>query len=293
MPQDHEVKHAHPDPATLPPRDPTQSLLTHLMTDTMDEDYAHVAQRRADSAASQTDGGATRSRVPVGLMLVLILFGGLVVTAAVQTAQNRPEAQRERDQLVSEIHARSASVDRLRTETSTLQQALARLQSAAIETSDQRQALAGRIERLGISAGTVPVTGPGVEVVVDDASNASSDGGKVLDVDLQTLVNGLWESGAEAVAINGHRLSSLTAIRGAGEAITVDFRALAPPYVIDAIGNSDTLPARFLDTQAGQTWLDLQANFGMRFDMSPKDDLTLPADPGVALSFASAAKGPR
>ncbi len=121
MPQDREVKHAHPDPATLAPRDPTQSLLTHLMTDTMDEDYAHVAQRRADSADWQTDGGAIRRRVPVGLMLVLILFGGLVVTAAVQTARNGPETQRERDQLVSEIHARSASVDGLRTETSTLQ----------------------------------------------------------------------------------------------------------------------------------------------------------------------------
>jgi uncharacterized protein YlxW (UPF0749 family) len=292
MPQDREVKPAHPDPATLPPRDPAQSLLTHLMTVTMDEDYAYVAQRRADSADRQTNAGASR-RLPVGLMLVLVLFGGLVVTAAVQTARNGPEAQRERDQLVSEIHARSASVDRLRTETSTLQQALERLQSAAIETSDERQALTSRIERLGISAGTVPVTGPGVQVVVDDASNASDDSGKVLDVDLQTLVNGLWESGAEAVAINGHRLSSLSAIRGAGEAITVNFRALAPPYVIDAIGNSDTLPARFLDTQAGQTWLDLQANFGMRFDMSPKDDLTLPADPAVALSFAGAAKGPR
>ena len=36
-------------------------------------------------------------------------------------------------------------------------------------------------------------------------------------MDLQILVNGLWESGAEAISVNGHRLSTLTAIRGAGE----------------------------------------------------------------------------
>ena len=67
----------------------------------------------------------------------------------------------------------------------------------------------------------------------------------MLDIDLQILVNGLWESGAEAISINGHRLSNLTAIRGAGDAITVDYRSLTRPYQIEAIGDPRTLPASF------------------------------------------------
>ena len=39
---------------------------------------------------------------------------------------------------------------------------------------------------------------------------------RVLDVDLQGVVNGLWASGAEAIAVNGQRLTGLTTIRAAG-----------------------------------------------------------------------------
>ena len=44
----------------------------------------------------------------------------------------------------------------------------------------------------------------------------------MLDPDLQKLVNGLWAAGAEAISINGQRLTNLSAIREAGEAITVN-----------------------------------------------------------------------
>lgn len=63
--------------------------------------------------------------------------------------------------------------------------------------------------------------------MVDDAANGLRDGrDRVLDMDLQILTDGLWQAGAEAISVNGHRLSALTAIRGAGEAITVDNRSL-------------------------------------------------------------------
>jgi uncharacterized protein YlxW (UPF0749 family) len=40
---------------------------------------------------------------------------------------------------------------------------------------------------------------------------------------------GLWEPARKPSPINGHRLSSLTAIRSAGDAITVDYRSLTRP----------------------------------------------------------------
>jgi len=136
-------------------------------------------------------------------------------------------------------------------------------------------------------AGTLAVSGPGMEITADDApADRPGNGGVILDTDLQALANALWMAGAEAISIDGHRLTSLTAIRFAGEAITVDNVSLTPPYDIVAIGDPATLPARLLETPGGQTWLGLQANFGITFDRVTKDDVTVPADPHEHLLYA-------
>ena len=135
--------------------------------------------------------------------------------------------------------------------------------------------------------GAAAVKGPGVLVTVDDAPGSDTDtGDRVLDVDLQILVNGLWRAGAEAISVNGHRLSGLTAIRGAGEAITVDYRSLTRPYRVAAIGDPRTLPASFAETSAGAWWIDLSRNRGMSFTVSGAQKLTLDPDPGLVLRYA-------
>ena len=68
---------------------------------------------------------------------------------------------------------------------------------------------------------------------------SGGDVSRVLDVDLQSVVNGLWAGGAEAVAVNGQRLTALTTIRAAGSAILVDFRPVTSPYEVSAIGPDD------------------------------------------------------
>ena len=78
-------------------------------------------------------------------------------------------------------------------------------------------------------AASEAVHGPGIVI----AAQSSSDGreaGRITDRDLQVLVNGLWYAGAEAVAINDNRVGTLTSIRTAGDAITVNFRSISSPY---------------------------------------------------------------
>jgi uncharacterized protein YlxW (UPF0749 family) len=108
----------------------------------------------------------------------------------------------------------------------------------------------------------------------------------VRDSDLQLLANGLWQAGAEAVSIGGQRLTTLSSIRYAGRAITVDYRSLTPPYVVLAIGDPDTLAARLLQTEAGSTWVSLRENYGIRFDIETSPEVTLPADPHDSLLYA-------
>jgi uncharacterized protein YlxW (UPF0749 family) len=126
-----------------------------------------------------------------------------------------------------------------------------------------------------------------VRVVVDNAPGAAQDERlRVLDTDLQHLVNGLWQAGAEAISINGERLTNLSAIRHAGSAITVNFRSLSRPYTVSAIGDPDRLPVRFGNTTSGQTWLDLQQKVGLKFSMRVVRSLSLPAQPLRPLRYA-------
>ena len=76
----------------------------------------------------------------------------------------------------------------------------------------------------------------------------------MLAKDLQFVTNALWGSGAEAVSINGKRLTSTSAIRFAGSALIVDYRPLTRPYVITALGDPKRFPAAFADG-AGGTYL--------------------------------------
>ena len=130
----------------------------------------------------------------------------------------------------------------------------------------------------------------GVLIVIDDSPSATGDArDRVLDIDLQVLANGLWEADAEAISINGHRLSSLTAIRSAGDAITVDYRSLTRPYRVEAIGDLRTLQARFVESSAGAWWNDLAQNRQMRYEISDVKQLDLAADPGIVLRHAGRA----
>jgi len=136
------------------------------------------------------------------------------------------------------------------------------------------------------NAGIGTVTGPGIKAVIDDAKDADAKEGRLLDVDLQQLVNGLWTSGAEAVSVNGHRITSLTAIRGAGSAITVDYSSLTPPYTVLAIGDTATMPARFAQSSGGQWVQYLVSNFDVRMTITTEDSLQVPADATIALRYA-------
>ena len=94
---------------------------------------------------------------------------------------------------------------------------------------------------MAVESGVVPVAGRGLRIELTDAPTDDPDTQdptlRVQDVDLQVVVNGLWAAGAEAIAVNGHRLTSMTAIRSAGDAVLVDLVPLSSPYKVDAIGD--------------------------------------------------------
>ncbi len=263
-----------------PPPQAVMGLLNYITATSLDEDYAHVSKRRG------SDGPARRTSPGTVGLVVLAVFGVLVATAAVQTSRTADESASSRESLVKQVNSRKGLLAAQQTTVTGLRRQVAALQDSNLATTNQGRALISRLDRLGLAAARVPVTGEGIKVVVDDAPGATSDKQTVLDQDLQRLVNGLWGVGAEAISINGHRLTNLSAIREAGSAITVNFKSLNRPYTVSAIGNKDQMGAKLLDTDGGRTWLTLRASFGLRFDVNSEDSMTLPAGPAPALRFA-------
>lgn len=259
----------------------TMGLLPYLTAHALDEDYAQAAARRAART-----GAGRRRRIGWAGALALLVFAVLAATAAVQTSRNSATEERGRQALIAQLKARKASIESDRTTVAKLRAENARLQSELLRNASSAGGVLARLSLFGSRSGTVAVRGPGVEVVVDDAPGASSDRNKVLDIDLQKLVNGLWRAGAEAISINGERLTTLSAIRHAGSAITVNYTSLSRPYRVLAIGDMLTMPARFADTTSGQAWLDLQRQFGLKFTMRTQRTLRLPAAAPPELRFA-------
>lgn len=260
--------------------DASMDLLRQISEQPMDPDYEVVAGRRDPTPPGK------RRRWALGL--VAVLAGAMFAIAAVQNTQRAPLVATERQELIARIKTAQTGLQEQRAELAALDVEITRLRTAAAGGDSQAEARLAEITELGASVGTVAVTGPGVVVTVDDAPGSGADTrDQVLDLDLQILVNGLWQSGAEAISVNGHRLSTLTAIRSAGQAITVDYTSLTPPYRVEAIGDPRTMPATFAQTSAGAWWNDLARNRGMTFSLSGADELTLAADPGMVLRYAS------
>ncbi|MFI2609338.1 DUF881 domain-containing protein [Kitasatospora sp. NPDC018619] len=270
--------------------DASMSLLTNVMDHSLDEGYAEAAAAR---------GGARDSRIPgtlPGLLTLgagLALVGAVVTVGAVNAHKAEPSLAKERDALIHRINDSNTSADHLQKQVQELRLKV---------DSTQQQALASGDADPGEVSGAVglgQVTGPGLKLVLEDAAGTGlggnvdpragqgfSNSGRLRDRDLQLVVNGLWGAGAEAIAINGQRLTALSAIRAAGEAVLVDNRPLVPPYGIQAIGDGSKLLGTFEKDMAGQYLRLLQEQYGIKSTLSVQKSLTLPAAVGVTLRTA-------
>lgn len=249
--------------------DASMDVLNDIVRHPVDPDYAVVAAR------------ADRPRPRGWLVAVVTLAAGLMVGISLAGALvQAPQVQNERADLIARVQAGSARVSELEGTKAELEDGNAAL-TGADATPDPSAAAA--LSRLEVVSGTVAVRGPGVVIVADDGTSDAA-GAELVDADLRQLVNQLWRSGAEAVAVNGHRVTSRTAIRSAGEAITVNYRSLTRPYRVEAIGDTDAMVSQFPSSPGGQWWAYLRQNYGVDFELTTSEDLVLPADAGLGVN---------
>ncbi len=282
-----------PDRSTASPParpDASMSLLNNVMDHSLDDGYAEAsARRKADGSA-----GLPRTlKSKLGLAAGLVVAALVVTLGAAEARVAAPVVAKEREELIDRINAETQAADTLESSVDALRSDVSERQRKALEQHGGDQG-----ELVALLAGATPVEGPGVKLVVDDAKNTDQGGGgpressgfadtgRVRDRDMQRVVNGLWESGAEAIAINGQRLTALSAIRAAGDAILVDNRPLVPPYTVLAVGDGKKLATAFRDSADGQYLQALKESFDIRTSISDQAKVQLPAAPSLIVRTA-------
>jgi uncharacterized protein YlxW (UPF0749 family) len=264
----------------LPPH-VTMPLLELVTRQSLDEGYAHAAARRTESERPPSGGIG----VGVAVLLALAAFGLLVATAAVQETRSAPIDATNRAQLIDQIDGRRHALARTQDRIGQKRAKITVLQQEAADLTAQEAAADTRLERLQARTGYGPVRGPGVRIEVDDSPSGLPEEA-VRDSDLAELVNALWAVGAEAVTVNGERLTVLSGIRNVDVAIHVNGRPLSPPYVVQAIGDPRTLQSDLVNSPSGQRFFALADALGLEYDMTNQNTMLLPGAPAQTLRVA-------
>lgn len=274
---------------THPYRPLPADFLTDLFRNPLDPGYADAAARRA--GAGPPDPPRRRRRMRVVTVAALVVLGLLLAIAYRQVVAEEPARAQVRAELADQIHQRQAEADRLQQQAEELRDEVARLRDQQL--SDPRAAR--ELRDLAAVTGLGRVTGDGVVVRVTDGppgvdpqtgAPAMDPLARIIDRDLQQIANALWAAGAEAVAINGRRLTATSTIRNAGEAILVDHQPLLAPYRVAAIGPAD-LRERFAASQVAALLQHLVGEYGIGYELRAERDLTLPAATVPKLQYAT------
>lgn len=265
--------------------DASMSLLRDMLDNPLDAGYQARADRRRDDEPP--------SRAPWWQRVAVVLACAALAAAAVWSAKElrRPagELTSARTLLTEQIAERTEEGEALRAQNARISEEIDALREQSLGATDPE--LLERLTQLGVASGATPVQGPGLVITLDDSSAAkqglpNSEQGRVQDVDLQVVVNGLWAAGAEAIAVNDKRLSATSAIRSAGQVILVDLDTVAPPYRIEAVGDSADLQVGLARTNAVQHMTALQEAYGIPVTTESAEDLRVPRAGTVTLRFA-------
>jgi uncharacterized protein YlxW (UPF0749 family) len=140
-----------------------------------------------------------------------------------------------------------------------------------------------------LSAGLVPLSGPGVEITLDDAptrsdgvlpAGATPDDLVIHQSDVQAVVNAVWASGADGVAIMGKRLVATSAVRCVGNVLLLQGRTYSPPFVVTAIGNGPAVRSQLAASREVAILQQAVDSYGLTFGVRDRATVSLPAYDG-------------
>jgi uncharacterized protein YlxW (UPF0749 family) len=177
----------------------------------------------------------------------LLLLGFLI---AAQVSAQAPAAQYsslERPDLIQTIQDLQKRHDDLAASIVATRSQLAAVREGGQGRQSDLVAINQALQQAQLAAGFTTIQGAGGYVYLSDGApppgiQANPADYRVDASDIRTIVNGLWRSGAEAIAINKERVVTSTAVVDVGGSILVNSAYVTDgtgQYVISVIGPSD------------------------------------------------------
>lgn len=188
------------------------------------------------------------------VMYVICFLLAFVVTIQVRTV-NVSESDilrlKKENELRDEVNQWKDAYNNLSAKVTELNNKINEYQKASAESNDDVALIKDELDETKVIAGLTEVKGKGVTVTLDDkkaleeialdAGYYDSNVFLIHDTDIMSIINELVLNGAEAVSVNGQRITSLTGIRSVGPVIEINNVKMSAPYEVKAIGDSDML----------------------------------------------------
>ncbi len=202
------------------------------------------------------------------LALALALLLGFAIATQVRQTQGQGLANLREDELVRILDDVTQDGNRLEAELRDLERTRDALASGAGQSAEAQAAARERLRTLGVLAGTVPVTGPGITVTIADPNR------EVTAPVLLDALEELRDAGAEAVQIGPVRVVANTYFTDTDTGVRVSGTPVDPPFTITAIGDSATM-ASAMDIPGGVT--ESVRRLGGRATVSQSKSLSITA----------------
>lgn len=226
-------------------------------------------------------------QITVGLLVMLLAFVIPVQLRSMQRNEALESSQFERvDVLQQKLLSEQEKLAKANEQLKQYEDDLEELRTAAAENSGYSEALLQQLKRAQLLAGLTDVEGPGVTVTLTDssmeASGLNTESAYILhDEDILLVLNELFAAGAEAVSINGERILATSEIRCAGPTVSINNTRYGTPFVIQAIGDSDTMISA-LNLRGGIK--ELLQTFGIQVTIQKESHVLVPRYKG-AITF--------
>ncbi|HVA36623.1 MAG TPA: DUF881 domain-containing protein [Candidatus Dormibacteraeota bacterium] len=251
----------------------------------------------APSNAERPAAAHLRLSWQLSLAVVGVVLGiTIALLFRTQASQGFPLAQQSTGTLAALLKQQDEVNDRLRATIAVQRTELDRYEHQAAAGRSLSRVAQSELRRFKMAAGLVPLAGPGVVVTLNDSTQpptslADAQYKLVHDYNLREIVNELWASGAEAIAINGQRYVADTPIRCVGPVILVNEQRVAPPYRVVAIGPGQTMESALQMPGGVIDAMGPQIASGVRVRMAMEQVLRVPAIPALpTYRYAKAAQ---
>lgn len=197
--------------------------------------------------------GSFFSRKQFELLIVCVTTGFIIGYSYNQAKDNREagtinsELFEQEDSYREELITQQERNKELTEELNSLQEQIRKYEKSFASDEKDYKELVEQAEDLRLLLGELKSDGKGIRITLQDGDydpkSLNPNDYIVHESHVFKLLNELKISGAQAIAINGQRVLANSYIRCNGPVITIDGTQHPAPFVIEAVGDSDTLMA--------------------------------------------------